>query len=212
MEEFEGFPVAAFDFYAELEHNNNREWWNERKHVYRDTVETPMRLLADALADEFGTAKIFRPYRDVRFSNDKRPVKTAQGMVIVPEEGASLYLQVNADGLYLAGGWYEPSKDQLAAWRRAADAPALAASYDKTIARLRRAGYDFSEGELLKSAPRGWSRDHPRIDMLRRTNLAIGHHFEPEPWLHDRKCLDHVRKGWRVIRSWGEWLSQLPGA
>jgi len=209
---FTGFPVEALDFYAELEHNNTREWWNEHKPVYRETVETPMRELADALADEFGVAKIFRPYRDVRFSSDKSPVKTAQGMVIIPEVGGALYLQISADGLYLAGGWYEPTKEQLFAWRHGADDPALAASFDKTIAKLRKAGYDFSEGQLLKSAPRGWSRDHPRIDMLRRTNLAIGHHFEPAPWLHTSKCLDQVRKGWRVIQSWGTWLDDLPGA
>ncbi len=209
---FTGFPEAALDFYAELSHNNTREWWNEHRNIYRDAVDTPLRELAELLADEFGEAKIFRPYRDVRFSNDKSPLKTHQGMVIVPDDGPSLYLQLSADGLYLAGGWYEPTKTQLGLWRNAADTPELATAFDKEIARVRRAGYELMDAPLLKTAPRGWPRDHPRVDMLRRTNLAIGRAYEPAAWLHQKKCLDEVRKGWRLVQGWGEWLGKLPPA
>lgn len=206
---FKGFPMAAFDFYDELEHNNTREWWAAHKSVYHDAVETPLRELADLLADEFGEAKLFRPYRDVRFSNDKSPIKTAQGMVVAPEDGRSVYLHIAADGLFVAGGWYQPTKEQLEIWRHAADTQALAASFDRKLAAVRRSGFDLMEGGL-KTAPRGWPRDHPRIDMLRRTNLAVARQYEPEPWLHTAKCADHVRQGWRVVRDWGTWLCELP--
>jgi uncharacterized protein (DUF2461 family) len=65
---FEGFPVAALDFYDDLEVDNTRSFWEAHKHVYAEAVLAPMKALTAALEPEFGTAKIFRPYREVQFS------------------------------------------------------------------------------------------------------------------------------------------------
>lgn len=65
---FDGFPTAALDFYDDLEIANTRAWWDAHKHIYDESVLAPMKALTAALAEEFGSAKIFRPYRDVRFS------------------------------------------------------------------------------------------------------------------------------------------------
>ena len=74
--EFQGFPVAALDFYDDLEVDNTKSFWEAHKHVYAESVKAPMTALCAALEPEFGKAKIFRPYRDVRFAKDKTPYKT----------------------------------------------------------------------------------------------------------------------------------------
>lgn len=76
---FDGFPPeAALDFYDDLEIDNSKFFWEQHKETYRTAVAEPMSALAEELADEFGTAKLFRPHRDVRFSKDKSPYKTHQ--------------------------------------------------------------------------------------------------------------------------------------
>lgn len=73
MSTFQGIPTAAFRFYEELEENNNREWWLEHKSAYDAGVREPLTALLAELEPEFGPAKVFRPNRDVRFSQDKSP-------------------------------------------------------------------------------------------------------------------------------------------
>ena len=75
---FEGFPVAAFDFYDDLEVDNTKSFWEARKAVYSEAVRAPMTALTAALEPEFGKAKIFRPYRDVRFAKDKSIVSATR--------------------------------------------------------------------------------------------------------------------------------------
>jgi uncharacterized protein (DUF2461 family) len=70
MTAFEGFPVAALDFYDDLELDNTKSFWAAHKDVYETCVKAPMAALVAALEPEFGTAKVFRPYRDVRFDKD----------------------------------------------------------------------------------------------------------------------------------------------
>ena len=79
---FTGFPVAALDFYDDLEMDNTKSFWESHKHVWKESVEAPMKALMAALEPEFGTAKVFRPYRDVRFAKDKTPYKTHQGAFV----------------------------------------------------------------------------------------------------------------------------------
>ena len=70
---FEGFPTAALDFYDDLEVDNTKSFWEAHQHIYKESVLAPMKALTEALEPEFGKAKIFRPYRDVRFAKDNTP-------------------------------------------------------------------------------------------------------------------------------------------
>ena len=81
MSGFRGFPVEALDFYDDLEMDNTKSFWTAHKDVYDTAVKAPMTALVAALEPEFGRAKVFRPYRDVRFAKDKTPFKTHQGAV-----------------------------------------------------------------------------------------------------------------------------------
>ena len=132
---FTGIPVAALDFYEDLEADNSKSFWTEHKHVYEQSVRAPLEALAAELADEFGEAKLFRPYRDVRFSKDKTPYKTQQGAWFGE---SSLYVAVSAAGLFVAGGYWDTASDQVERMRRAVA--------DDVAGYTAQPGYDLATG------------------------------------------------------------------
>ena len=96
---FSGWPEEALDFYDGLAADNTKTYWTAHKAVYTDKILAPMTELTEELAAEFGEPKIFRPYRDIRFSKDKTPYKTHIGATI----GASCYVQLSVEGLGVRG-------------------------------------------------------------------------------------------------------------
>jgi uncharacterized protein (TIGR02453 family) len=203
---FEGFGDRALDFYEGLTADNSRTYWKANEDVYREHVAGPLAALAAELAPEFGEPKIFRPHRDLRFSADKRPYQEHAGLGAERDDGGGLYLSLSAEGLLLAGGYWQPARDQLERFRRLQDDPDAVADLDVELGALAERGYLLGEDGQLRSAPRGWRRDHPRIDLLRRTRLAVHRRLEPGDWLHTPQCLDVVREGWRVVDTWNAWL------
>ncbi len=105
---FTGIPFAALDFYEDLEADNSKVWWNAHKEVYEQEVKAPMKALVAELEPEFGEAKLFRPYRDVRFSKDKTPYKAHQGAFIARGPSLGYYVQIDPAGLFVAGGSTAP--------------------------------------------------------------------------------------------------------
>lgn len=210
MTTFEGIPFAAADFYEDLEHHNSRDWWVANRQVYESQVRAPMDVLAATLEDEFGAAKAFRPYRDVRFSPDKTPYKTHQGVVVATASGMGWYVQVSADGLMTAGGWYAGTPAQVARYRGAVDAAGSGEELRRIVEGLRADGYAI-EGDRLKTQPRGISPDHPRLELLRhRSLIAERQHGAPE-WLPTPATFERVREDWRAYGPLLEWLDDNVG-
>ncbi len=118
---FSGFPAEAFAFYEGLEADNSKSYWAAHKAVFDSCVLAPMQDLLEELEPTFGAAKMFRPYRDVRFSKDKSPYKTRQYAVVhLGSAGiAGLYVGIDADGLHLGGGLYQASTEQARRMRAA---------------------------------------------------------------------------------------------
>src|SRR3954453_9108198 len=116
---FTGFPAAVVDFYDELEMDNSKTYWTAHKHVYEESVKAPMTALLAELEPEFGPAKLFGPYRDVRFARDKSPYKTHQGAFIDAGPSTGSYVQIAAPGVGVAAGFYAPSSERLARVRAA---------------------------------------------------------------------------------------------
>ncbi|WP_309074040.1 DUF2461 domain-containing protein [Paenarthrobacter sp.] len=206
MSTFEGIPTAAFRFYAELEENNNREWWLEHKTTYDAAVKGPLTALLSELEPQFGPAKIFRPNRDIRFSQDKSPYKTAQGAFAASQEGVGYYLQISADGLLIGGGYHSHTPAQLARFRAAVDAPDSGLELQGIVDSVAAAGFAI-EGEKLKTVPRGFDKDHPRAELLKHKSLSAGEEIGQLDWLSTPAAKDRIAARWEVLRPLVEWVS-----
>lgn len=202
---FGGFPAAALDFYDDLEIDNSKTFWEANKEVYATAVRAPMISLTDALASDFGPAKVFRPYRDVRFAGDKTPYKTHQGAFVAVAPATGWYIELSAPGVRVAGGFYHATSQGVAAFRNAVDGPD-GPGLEKILARLRRAGWEPG-GDRLKTTPRGFAADHPRIELLRHRSLTVSRFYGFEPVIHTPELLDRVRRDWRAARPLVEWLA-----
>lgn len=207
MTRFEGFPERTFTFYEDLTANNTKVWWNAHKAEYEDAVKRPMQALTEELSGEFGAAKLFRPYNDQRF-HQAEPIKTHQGAAVALEDAVAYYVQVGADGLFVAGGWYAPQGKQLGRYREAVAGPAGA-----ELARLMRSlGRRFVvQTDSLATRPRGVDPDHPHLEQLRYRKVTVGVTYPVAPWLSTRKPLAVVRKDWRTMRPLFEWLADHVG-
>jgi uncharacterized protein (TIGR02453 family) len=204
---FAGFPVAALDFYDDLEVDNTRAYWEKHKDVYTESVKAPMAALCAALAPEFGDAKVFRPYRDVRFAKDKTPYKTHQGAFVPAGPATGWYVEVSARGVRTGAGFYEASSPRLASIRAAIDDDRRGQELERLLAGLKADGWDVG-GERLKTTPRGYSADHPRIELLRHKSMTVGRSHGFEPVVHTPELLDVVRDDWRELRPFVEWVAQ----
>ena len=207
---FRGWPPQAITFYEGLEVDNSKAYWTANKAVYEECVRAPLQALADDLRGEVGELHIFRPYRDVRFSKDKAPYKTAAAAAGELEGGALVYVQLSATGLFAASGHYRPAADQLERFRAAVADDRSGAALEAVVASLRKAGYDIG-GQELKVAPRGFPRDHPRVELLRHKGITAGRTFAPATWLHTAKARDRVLDTWRGAAPLHDWLDRHVG-
>ncbi len=210
---FAGFPDEGLVFYEGLEADNSKTYWTRHRAEYEAYVRAPFQALLDEVAPEFGTVKLFRPYRDVRFSADKTPYKTHQGAVVRGPEGVlgAWYVQISADGLRVAGGVWKLESDQIGRYRRAVadglQGPRLVAE----VERLTGAGYSLS-GDRLTRPPKGFEvEDDVRADLLLHKSVHVYRHWEPAAWLHEREALDRVRTAWREFVPLNRWLAENVG-
>jgi uncharacterized protein (TIGR02453 family) len=202
---FTGFPDAALDFYDDLEVDNTKWFWEKHKRVYTESVRQPMTALCEALAPEFGDAKVFRPYRDVRFAKDKTPYKTHQGAFVAAGPATGWYVEISARGLRVGAGFYEASGERLANIREAMADDKSGPKLQRVVRKLEKDGFEIS-GERLKTSPRGFASDHPRIELLRHKQLFAGKSFGFEG-LDSPDVLDRVRDEWRALRALVEWVA-----
>jgi uncharacterized protein (TIGR02453 family) len=208
---FDGFPDEGLAFYEGLLADNSKAYWTDHKDVYERAVKQPMQALADELAAEWGEPKIFRPYRDMRFSADKSPYKTHQGAFFELLDGVGYYVQIDADGLYVAGGFHAHSKEQTARYRAAVDAPGPGGALEKITAKLAEAGFELG-GDRVKTRPRGVPADHPRLALMRHESLVAGRRHEPSPSLHTAETLSVIRGEWQSLKPLLDWVTENVGA
>jgi uncharacterized protein (TIGR02453 family) len=204
---FEGFPEAALDFYDDLEIDNSKVFWEAHKETYRTAVAGPIQALTDDLAEEFGQAKIFRPYRDVRFAKDKTPYKTHQGAFVGVAPATGYYIQIGAPGVRVGAGFYDASAERLAAIRAAIDHRHHGPELEKIVAKLRKAGWEIG-GTTLKTSPRGWDADHPRIELLRHKSLTAMRDYGFDEIIHTPQLVERVRNDWRATTPLVDWVAR----
>jgi uncharacterized protein (TIGR02453 family) len=185
---FRGWKAEAVDFFEGLEADNSKAYWQAHKAEYESLVLRPMQDLLAELAGEFGEGNIFRPYRDVRFSADKSPYKTNIAAMV----GEIGYVSFSASGLGVGSGYYMMATDQLDRYRRAVVDNHSGGRLEDVIAGVTKAGHTVTAHETLKTAPRGYPKDHDRIDLLRRKGLVAWHEWAPAAWMGTVKARDRI--------------------
>jgi uncharacterized protein (TIGR02453 family) len=208
---FEGFADRDARFFRALARNQKREWFLAHKREYDQGWLGPMKaLLAEVHArleplyehDPLAEPKVFRIYRDVRFSKDKAPYKTHIGGYLPlggtgdgPAAAAALYVHVGADEVFVAAGQYMMDGDQLRRFR-AALLDARGAALAKILAPLTRGGYEIGAHDTLQRVPRGIDPDHPRAELLKRKGLILSF-----PTLPRATLTSHALVPWLVTRA-----------
>ena len=176
---FKVWPAEAIEFFEHLEADNSKSFWQAHKDVYDTCVRAPMDALVAELAPEFGAGKVFRPNRDVRFSADKSPYKTNIAAMI----GDAGYVQVNRDGLGAGAGYWMMAPDQLSRYRAAVDDAATGAELVAVVADAAKAKVEITGHDVLKTAPKGYPKDHPRVELLKYKGLIAWKSWPVAAWL-----------------------------
>jgi uncharacterized protein (TIGR02453 family) len=173
------FTPKATEFFTGLERDNSKDYWTANKAVFENEVKEPMAALVESLPERFGPFKIFRMNRDIRFSPDKSPYKTQHGAAH-EADGTVYYLHLDAQGLMAACGAYMMAPDQLERYREAVAADSTGRGLQDILDDLSEAGFEVGHGmtEPLKTAPRGYPRDHPRVDLLRQKAVSAHRRLE----------------------------------
>jgi uncharacterized protein (TIGR02453 family) len=211
---FAGFPPEAFQWFAGLEADNSRPWFTAHRDTYDSAVREPLETMLDTLADELGgEVKVFRQHRDVRFSPDKSPYKTrTYGVVRDAAGGATgLYVQVDRSGLFAGTGYHMLDAGQLARFRDAVADDDAGPALEAAIATAHAGGVE-TFGEALKTAPRGYPRDHPRVALLRHKALFGGRRLAAgADGIGGDDALEHVRATGAACAPMCAWLDAHVG-
>jgi uncharacterized protein (TIGR02453 family) len=200
---FQGWPVEAVRFFEGLEADNSRAYWSAHRATYDRSVKGPMEALLADLAAEFGEGSLFRPNRDTRFSRDKSPYKL--------ECAAHLprgYLSFSADGVLVGTGLYMPSPAHLQRYRAAVDDERTGPELEAIVRDLRAGGYDVGGHESLKTAPRGYPKDHPRVELLRQKGIVMSRTWPIEEVVGNAGLRDGVVTCLRDARPLQAWVDR----
>jgi uncharacterized protein (TIGR02453 family) len=214
VDAFAGYPPEAFEWFTGLEADNTKRWFDANRETYDTAVRGAFEAMMDDLADELGgEVKVFRQNRDLRFSADKSPYKTRTYGVIHdrPDGAPTLYAQLSAIGLFAGTGYYMLASDQLARFREAIADDRTGPALEQAVAAVEGAGVE-TFGEALKTAPRGYPRDHPRIALLRHKSLIGGARLDPgDDGIGRDAALDHTRATWGACAPICAWLAANVG-
>ncbi|MCV2393625.1 DUF2461 domain-containing protein [Actinotalea sp. M2MS4P-6] len=201
---FTGFDDEALMFFEGLEADNTKAYWLAHKDTYDARVRGAMEALLAEIGPRWGEGKPFRPYRDVRFSADKTPYKTHIGARV----GDDRYVQLSADGLAAAAGMWAMARDQLARYREAVADDARGERLTAIVAAL---PGEVMAHDSLATAPRGYPRDHPRVELLRLKGLAAWHAWGAPDWLATPAAREHLEEFYSAAEPLVDWLHEHVG-
>jgi len=203
---FRGWKVEALEFFEGLEADNTKSYWQANKHVYETLVRAPMEELLSELGPTYGEGRIFRPYRDIRFSADKSPYKTNIAATI--GEG---YVSLSAEALGVGTGMYQLAPDQLERFRGAVADDGTGKRLQTIVAAARKSGHEITAHDILKTVPKGFPKDHPRADLLRYKGLITWKEWPTGAWLGTAKAKDRIVQFLDASKPLNAWLKANVG-
>jgi uncharacterized protein (TIGR02453 family) len=198
---FRGWRAEALEFFEGLEADNSKTYWQANKDVYEQVVRAPMEELLAELEPDWGEGRIFRPYRDIRFSSDKSPYKTQLGAT-----AGNHYIQLTKEGLGAGCGMWEMAADQLERYRDAVVDDKTGKRLDAIVGKAREQGLQVTGHDVLKTAPRGYPKEHPRIELLRYKGLITWRDWPAGAWLGTKRAKDRLVEFFRQSRPIDDWL------
>ena len=204
---FKGWPAEALEFFDGLEEENTKAYWLRNKQTYDEIVRAPMEELLKELEPTWGEWRIFRPYRDVRFSKDKSPYKT--NIAAMVGDG---YISLSSSGLGAGAGMWEMASDQLERYRSAVDADRTGKKLEDIAAAIRNGGAELEGHGKLKSAPQGYPKDHPRIELLRYKGVAAWQEWPVAAWLGTARAKERVERFFELSKPLTAWLRRNVGS
>jgi len=204
---FRGWKAEALEFFEGLEADNSRAYWQDHKAVYQELVLAPMQELLAELKKEFGEGRVFRPYRDVRFSKDKSPYKTN----IAGTLAKGGYVSLSSEGLGAGSGYYSLMPDQLERFRTACAGDRTGKALVRLVDRATAEGIEVSAHDVLKTAPKGYPKDHARIELLRHKGLIYWKHWPAGSWLGTARAKERVIGLLRAAKPLIKWLETNVG-
>lgn len=207
---------AVFSFLKKLEKNNNRDWFTEKKKEFKN-LEIDMKSFFNGLGeevkayDEIERIKIFRIYRDVRFSKNKTPYKINFSSSL-SRAGAKLrggyYTQIQPnDGSIIAVGFWGPEKEDLLRIRKELELDAT--EFREVIGNKKlKSIWGDLVGDELKTAPKGFDREHQNIDLIKKKQFIFTKSFTDKEVL-DPSFINEVNKSFKVIRPYFDLMSDI---
>lgn len=208
---------STITFLKNLEKNNNRPWFQENKPKYvvaHENAKAFMQTVVDELnkTDKIEKQKMFRIYRDVRFSKDKTPYNPAFRMSFGREKPylrGGYYLSVGPKEGYVAGGFFNPNPHDLKLIR---DNIALDAKPFRKLFKAKKfvATFGGVYGESVKTAPKGFDKEHPDIDLLKHKQFLV-HKRYPLKDVTTGSFAKQVVKDYKVMRPWFDFMSEVLG-
>lgn len=214
MTKFEGFSPEVREWFRGLELDNSKEYFAAKRNFYEESIRDQMEALLIELGSGFGgEIKMFRQNRDIRFSPDKSPYKTNTYGILSGTSLAvqGLYASISAHGLLAGSGYHVMASDQLDRYRRGVADAKLGPQLVKAIGEAQHAGLELW-GQTLATAPRGYPKDHERIELLRRKNLTLGQTLKFGPDIARSAGLKFVAQTWRTAAPVTRWLDAHVGA
>lgn len=212
----ETIPREAFDFFKRLEKNNNRDWFNEHKKEFKE-IEAEVKQVYNQLFetlnmhDEIDKMKLFRIYRDVRFSKNKLPYKTHFGGSFHRTKprlrgGYYVHIQTNNQS-FIATGFWEPAKEDLMRIRKEFEM-----DDDEIREIINDKAFKFIWGEFvgdeLKTAPRGFDKEHKAIDLIRKKQFIFTKKFTDKE-VTNQDFIPNVNTAFKAIRPYFDYMSDV---
>ena len=206
---------AIFRFFEQLGKNNNREWFEQQKPEFK-ALEAKVKQFGEALKDQLNQHdsidrfKLFRVYRDVRFSKDKTPYKTHFGMAwhrTKPEYRGGYYLHIKPNDIFLACGFWDPNPADLKRIRQEIDMDADEYRDIINEPNFKRIWGEL-QGDAVKAAPKGYAKDHPNIDLLRhKQHIFMVRYTEKDVAAED--FLDRLDTALQAVRPFVDYMSAV---
>lgn len=202
-------------FYKELSENNTREWFEPQKKRFK-SLELEIKQYAEEIknnlneTDEIEHAKIFRIYRDVRFSKNKTPFKTHFGISFhrkKPDLRGGYYIHISPGNSFIATGFWNPDKDDLYRIRKEmeVDAKEFREIINKDEFKFH---WGNLQGEEVKTAPKGFSKEHPDIDMIRKKQFLFIKKFSDKDVLA-RNFSEQIITHFKAIRPFFDHMTSI---